>query len=106
MRGNGVVVEYRLCRVHQLLPAFDVARVTDERMNHPELCQGQPDRLVLPSYRHTVDIQLQITARNATFRALRFLHRLEAPKQRGDSRHQMGQADVLCQVVVGPQTQP
>ena len=48
---------------------------------------------------------LEIAAREAAVRRLRLLHRVQAPKQRGDACHQVRQADVLGQVIVGAEPQ-
>ena len=80
MRGDRVVIQYGLCRVHQLLAVLDMTRVTGQRVHHPELCQGQRDGLILPAHRHAIDIQLQAAAIDAVLITLRILHDVQTPE--------------------------
>ena len=103
--GVRVVVEHGLRSIHQLLAVLDVAGVTRKRVHHPELREREPKLLILPAHRHSIEIQLKVAATEQRLPRVRSLHRIETAKQCGDPRHEVGQADVLGEVVIRAEPQ-
>ncbi len=105
MRRDRIVVEHGLRGVHELLAVLDVTRVTSQRMHEPEFGQREADRLPHPEHSHAIGVDLELTPAKAVSGRRRLLERIESPEQGGDARHQVRQADVLGQIVVGAETQ-
>ncbi len=106
MRGDRVVVEHGLGGIHELLAILDVSGITGHCVHQPEFGERKADARALPLYGHSVRIDFEIAARDAPVVGVRLLQRIQSAEQCGDPRHQVRQADVLCQIVVGAEAQP
>ena len=105
MRCHCIVVQYSVSRIHQLLTILDVSRMSCERDHQPVFGQRQRHQRVIPVRRESRFVD----GEQATFESwcvirLRAQRRL-ASKQRGHSRQQMCEPDVLRQIVVGAESQ-
>ena len=87
MRGDRIVIEDRLCGVHELLPVLHMSRVARERVQQPELGERQTDRLVLQrrieGYSHEeIAAQLGMSAAAVRMRWSRIVQKLQELSRR------------------------
>ncbi len=80
-------------------------RMLGQGVQDPELGEGQVQRLLLPAGVQAVQVQQQLTALQAVILLAGLVQRIQTPEQGGDTSRQMGQADVLGKVIIGPQAQ-
>src|SRR5512146_3329115 len=59
VRGDGVVIEYDVGGVHELLTVVYVPRMTRQRMDDPELGEREQHDLALPLGTHPLDVQCE-----------------------------------------------
>src|SRR5262245_30056990 len=81
MRGDGVVVEHDVGRVHELLAILDVAGMTRERVQYPELGQGKQHDLAVPLRLHPLGIESQRSTVQYLISFVWPAHCLHAPEQ-------------------------
>jgi hypothetical protein len=76
-----------------------------QRVHHPELGERQRHGLASPGDAEALQIERQVAALERFLLRPGLALQLGATKERGDARQQMRQADVLGQIVVGPEAQ-
>ncbi len=105
VRGDRAVVHHHARLAHEVVAVLHVARMAGERVHHPELGEGQLDPLAGPARGDALQVEPQPAAIDHVLaRGIRS-HRVDAPEERRDARHEVRQADVLREVVVGAQPQ-
>src|SRR5512135_2680737 len=105
VRSDRGVVDDQVCFAHQLVAILDVARELGERVHHPELRQRERDGSTLPAYAEALQVERERAALEALLGRRRLAREIGAAKQRRDARHEVRQAHVLGEIVVGTQTQ-
>ncbi len=105
VRGDGVVVEHDVRRVHELLAVLHVAGMLREGVHDPELRQRKQHHLAVPLHLHAFGIERERAATNDLIVLVRLAQGIDAAEQRVHARAQVRQAQVLRQEVVGAEAQ-
>ncbi len=86
VRGDGVVVEHDVRRVHELLAVLHVAGMLRERVHDPELRQRQQHHLAVPLHLHAFGIERERAAADDLIVLMRLAQGVDAPEQRVHAR--------------------
>jgi len=88
---------------HQRIAVLHVTGMARERVQHPELGDGELHRQVAPGGLEARRVEYQRAAHQPLAALHRLRERIHATQQRGDAREQVREAHVLRHVVVGAQ---
>src|SRR5215470_9012982 len=107
VRGDGVVIEHHIGRIHELLTAAHVSGMAGERMHDPELGERQQHHPVVPLHLHALGIEGERSAPQDLTRAVGGpAQRVDTAEECVHARRQVREAQVLGEEIVcsEPQT--